>query len=179
LVWRHLSPLKHHPRWLWWLPLRGAGRPALRAALAPQLKGLLSAELLTPFEQRRRLIAQPTLLRASRDLGLSLANVQRPSLNPPPVPSPAGGSCHRSSPGSGESGVHPGQSSPGAAGRWRDQGSGWWIQINGSKRIPWSVRPTANAAQRRGEPAFKARKDSTAPQAKLIHSGGQRTRGSD
>ena len=118
--------------------------PSLRAALAPQLQGLLTAELLTPLEQRRRLIAQPftarhlqfltppvphhrlevqhlpaitqpTFRRTGRDLGLLLANVHR--LSPPPVPSPAGGPCHPSSPGSGGSGARPGQSGPGAAGR--------------------------------------------------------------
>jgi hypothetical protein len=40
-----------------------------------------------------------------------------PRLSPPPVPSPVGEPCHRSSPGSGESGARPGQLGPGAADR--------------------------------------------------------------
>ena len=38
-------------------------------------------------------------------------------FNPPPVPSPAGGPCRRSSPGSGGSGARPGQAAPGATDR--------------------------------------------------------------
>ena len=68
MVWLCFSAPEHHPRWLWWLPLRGAGCPALSAALPPQFNGLVTAELLAPFEQWRSLIPQPLAARHLRFL---------------------------------------------------------------------------------------------------------------
>ena len=68
MVWLCFSAPEHHPRWLWWLPLRGAGCPALSSALPPQFNGLVTAELLAPFEQWRSLIPQPLAARHLRFL---------------------------------------------------------------------------------------------------------------
>jgi len=74
----------------WRLPLRGARCPALRAALAPQFNGLVTAEALAAFQQWRGLIPQPVttghlqfLLRAIPDHRFEvqhLASITQPGL---------------------------------------------------------------------------------------------------
>ena len=127
LVWRGLSAQKHHPRRLRRLPLRCTRCPALRAALAPQLKGLLTAELLTPLEQRRRLIAQPFTARHLQFLTPPVPHHRLEVQHLPAITQPT-------------SGAQP---------RWRAMSSvqPWQRRIRCS---PWAIRPWCSWQVSRG-----------------------------